>query len=53
MAKVIYPKYYNNKNESCVFAGFGPIGTSGQYCENTVSKKCEYGVLEITSDTKV
>ena len=22
-------------------------------CENTVSRKCEYGVLEITSDTKV
>ena len=23
------------------------------HCENTVSRKCEYGVLEITSDTKV
>ena len=23
------------------------------HCENTVSTKCEYGVLEITSDTKV
>ena len=22
-------------------------------CENTVSRKCEYGVLEITRDTKV
>ena len=22
-------------------------------CENTVSRKCEYGVLEITCDTKV
>ena len=24
-----------------------------QHCVNTVSRKCEYGVLEITSDTKV
>ena len=24
-----------------------------QYCENTVSRKCEYGDVEITSDKKV
>ena len=30
------------------------LGRQGSmYCENTVSRKCEYGVLEITSDTKV
>ena len=28
-------------------------GKSQLYCVNTVSRKCEYGVLEITSDTKV
>ena len=28
-------------------------GYAQEHCENTVSRKCEYGVLEITSDTKV
>ena len=27
--------------------------TTDAQCENTVSRECEYGVLEITSDTKV
>ena len=30
-----------------------PLLTPLQQCVNTVSWKCEYGVLEITSDTKV
>ena len=44
-------RYLFERNE--IFKHFGQCTHMWLHCVNAVSRKCEYGVLEITSDTKV